>query len=118
MNEDASGDVGALQKQIQQLKVWLAACLWLCAIFILEMLWLLELNHFSIFLQDQLSFLMKHHNLSRPLCMPNPEGPKLPGHSSEDRRIIDNQSMLSIENKKVTPSLPQLNAKASVQGLA
>ncbi|KAJ6720892.1 KINESIN-LIKE PROTEIN KIN-12C ISOFORM X1 [Salix viminalis] len=70
VNEDASGDVGALQKQIQQLK-------------------------------DQLSFLMKHHDLSRPLCMPSSEGPKLAGHSSEDRRIIDNQSMLSIENKKV-----------------
>lgn len=72
VNEDASGDVGALQKQIQQLK-------------------------------DQLSFLMKHHNLSRPLlsCMPSSEGPKLADHSSEDRRIIDNHSMLSIENKKV-----------------
>ncbi|KAJ6432149.1 hypothetical protein OIU84_019411 [Salix udensis] len=70
VNEDASGDVGALQKQIQQLK-------------------------------DQLSFLMKHQDLSRPLCMPSSEGPKLAGHSSEDRRIIDNQSMLSIENKKV-----------------
>jgi hypothetical protein len=50
--------------------------------------------------------------------MPSSEGPKLADHSSEDRRIIDNHSMLSIENKKVTPSLPQLNAKASVQGLA
>nr|TKR74326.1 phragmoplast orienting kinesin-1 isoform X1 [Populus alba] len=72
VNEDASGDVGALQKQIQQLK-------------------------------DQLSFLMKHHNLSRPhlSCMPSSEGPKLADHSSEDRRIIDNHSMLSTENKKV-----------------
>ncbi|KAF9674332.1 hypothetical protein SADUNF_Sadunf10G0116300 [Salix dunnii] len=70
VNEDASGDVGALQKQIQQLK-------------------------------DQLSFLMKHHNLSRPLCMPSPEGPKLSVHSSEERRIIDNHSMINIENKKV-----------------
>ena len=25
MNEDASGDVGALQKQIQQLKVWVSS---------------------------------------------------------------------------------------------
>jgi len=84
------------------------------------MLWQLELNRFSIFMQDQLSFLMKHHNLSRPLlsCMPSSEGPKLADHSSEDRRIIDNHSMLSIENKKVTPSLSQLNAKAFVQGLA
>ncbi|KAJ6312260.1 hypothetical protein OIU77_013907 [Salix suchowensis] len=58
-------------------------------------------SRLTFLLQDQLSFLMKHHDLSRPLCMPSSEGPKLAGHSSEDRRIIDNQSMLSIENKKV-----------------
>ncbi|CAK7326258.1 unnamed protein product [Dovyalis caffra] len=72
VNEDASGDVGALQKQIQQLK-------------------------------DQLSFLMQHHNLSKPLlsCMPNSEGPKVADNSAEDRRIIDNLSMLTTENTKV-----------------
>ncbi|XP_037494827.1 kinesin-like protein KIN-12C [Jatropha curcas] len=77
VNEDASGDVSTLQRQIQQLK-------------------------------DQLSFVIKHHNLSTSLssCMPNFEDSRLVSYpqmhnSLKDKRAADNHDLKSIANKKL-----------------
>ncbi|ONI27869.1 hypothetical protein PRUPE_1G108800 [Prunus persica] len=78
VNEDASGDITALQQQIQQLK-------------------------------GQLSFLMKHHNISWSSSsgVPSTEEPrfnKLPEEyddSREDKMPTDNLKLPSIRNKKM-----------------
>ncbi|XP_057959011.1 kinesin-like protein KIN-12C isoform X2 [Malania oleifera] len=75
VNEDASGDVTALQQQIQQLK-------------------------------DQLSFFMKHHNLSTSHCMPQIEEPRLSAFleeygSSAEELVLDSRSISSVENEKI-----------------
>ncbi|PRQ39572.1 putative plus-end-directed kinesin ATPase [Rosa chinensis] len=77
VNEDASGDITALQRHIQQLK-------------------------------GQLSFLMKHHNLSWPSssCAPSIEEPRLGDLPEEDNCIgekteTDSHKMSSVQNKKL-----------------
>lgn len=75
VNEDASGDVTALQRQIQQLK-------------------------------GQLSFLMNHHNLSRPLsrCLTSfgesRSGDFSEGYNSLEERIMINNHNTSAQNNK------------------
>ncbi|KAH0993179.1 hypothetical protein GBA52_004662 [Prunus armeniaca] len=78
VNEDASGDITALQQQIQQLK-------------------------------GQLSFLMKHHNISWSSSsgVPSIEEPRLNNlpeeynDSLEDKMPTDNLKLPSIRNKKM-----------------
>ncbi|KAF2310329.1 hypothetical protein GH714_007829 [Hevea brasiliensis] len=77
VNEDASGDVSTLQRQIQQLK-------------------------------EQLSFIIKHHNLSTSLssCVPNFEETILASYpemynSSKENRAIDGHNLTNYAYEKV-----------------
>ena len=94
VNEDASGDVNALQRQIQQLKVWTSRSLFLPQCSKTVKLKCLSLK------QGQLSSLLKHHNFpnSQTSFVPSFEDLKMGDYSRKNEYSGEKMADCKIEN--------------------